>query len=73
MNTPTDYETELRRLDEEISELEKNKSSGPADAGTTTRLLYQAVSARLPDGEYCSIRSHGDRDRPSHSSVRPVG
>jgi len=40
MKIPTDYETELGRMDKEISELEENMSAGPIDGGTTTRLLY---------------------------------
>jgi tetratricopeptide (TPR) repeat protein len=40
MKIPTDYETELQRINKEISELAKNMSDRPIDAGTTTRLLY---------------------------------
>ena len=40
MKIPTDYETELGRINKEISELEENMSAGPIDKGTTTRLLY---------------------------------
>jgi tetratricopeptide (TPR) repeat protein len=40
MEIPTDYETELGRINKEISELEENMSAGPIDKGTTTRLLY---------------------------------
>ena len=55
MKIPTDYETELGRMNKEISELEEKMSAGPIDGGTTTRLLYRMFHRASLTGKFAQF------------------
>jgi tetratricopeptide (TPR) repeat protein len=57
MKTPTDYEIELGRLDQEISELEESMSGGAIDGGTATRLLYYMFHRASLTGNFAEFET----------------
>jgi len=70
MKIPTDYETELGRMDKEISELEENMSSGPIDGGTTTRLLYHMFHRASLTGSFAEFEV---TETAINNAIRRIG
>jgi len=70
MKTPTDYETELGRINKQISELEENMSAGPIDAGTTTRLLYRMFHRASLTGSFAEFEI---AETAINNAIRQIG
>ena len=56
MNIPSDYETDLQRINKEISEFEEKMGAGPVDAGTTSGLLYRMFHRASLTGNFTEFK-----------------